>query len=72
MYEVYQIKYLGKDNDSYFYHLAYEGGLVSSDNDLLFDNKFDALSSAVDEICDGDSSLEIQLKRDIKISEIVE
>lgn len=80
MNEIYQIKFLGqkvdiligKEGDSYFYQLTYEGDLISSDNDITFDNKFDAVSAAIKEICDGDSSLEIQLKRDIKISEIVE
>jgi len=80
MDEIYQIKYLGhlvdifigKEEDGYFYHLTFEGDLFTSDNEFTFDTKFDAVSAAIKEICDGDSALETQLKRDIKISEIVE
>ena len=76
---IYQIIYNGErfdivvtpDGDKFFYHVVCDGNIEGSDSDTNFTTILNAIYSAIDEICIGDESSKITLKRDIKLDEIL-
>jgi hypothetical protein len=76
---IYQIVYNGEridilvtqDSDEYFYQIVYSGNIEGGDSDVNFITILDAIYAAIDEICAGDESGKIILKRDIKLDEIL-
>ena len=76
---IYQIVYNGErfdivvspDGNEYFYQVVYSGNIEGSDSDVNFTTILDAIYAAIDEICAGDESGKIILKRDIKLDEIL-
>lgn len=76
---IYQIIYNGErfdivvtpDGDNFFYQVVCDGNIEGSDSDTNFTTILNAIYSAIDEICIGDESSKITLKRDIKLDEIL-